>query len=211
MRVVRLIALGLAAFGMATAAAAQSADSHQAGQFASVVARSAFLHGYLHGYEAGYHDGNIDFQLARGADPSRYAKADSGYHDAFGDRRIFEEGFRQGLRVAYADGYFGRSFRAIQSLHQVEPELASGLAAQLLDRAIADGYDSGLTRGLTDGRRGAPFVDVSSACDRSDVAYCNVFTGGYRLGYSDGYLNQRSDPVRPPAATIASSATGNSQ
>ena len=199
-------ALGIAAvllFAAAARAAGPAADSHADGPASAAVANSAFLHGYLHGYEDGFHDGNIDLQIGRTPDPSRYARKDHGYRKTFGDRDLYEQGFSRGFLAAYFDAYQDRSFRGIGSLRDLGGEVSAAAgpgAEKILGDAMVDGYASGLRQGLDDGRRGTAFRDVA-ACSGSP-SFCSGFAGGFRLGYSDGYANQHRGPL--PSAAIAS-------
>lgn len=184
-----------AALLVTTVAAAQNADSHGSGPFAAVVANSAFMHGYLHGYETGFHDGDLDLQMGRAPDPGRYSRESDGYSRDLGDKHAFRRGFRQGFNVAYADAFGGRSFRAVASLRGLQPSLAfsKGERPAVVDAAIVDGYQRGLRKGLADGRAGAVYTAVADPCNppRAGNSYCSVFDGAFRLGYADGYINQR--------------------
>jgi len=97
---------------------------------ATVLAHSAFAHGYRHGYEEGYHIGNTD--VCVGTLPRTRLREvrglKLGYSSQFGPRRVFEQGFQAGLKAGYGDGYTGRKFRAVDSLRAVSVALEDSLS-----------------------------------------------------------------------------------
>ena len=101
-----------------TAAAGNAPDDHYlAARTSALVHKSVFIHGYLHGYELGFHLADIDLQMGRGVRDLGKCKEGRdavGFRREFGDKRLFEFGYREGVRVGYADGISGRSFRAIR-------------------------------------------------------------------------------------------------
>ncbi|MGI8782368.1 MAG: hypothetical protein ACR2L2_01780 [Acidobacteriota bacterium] len=66
-------------------------------------ARQGEQDGYLKGRED--RDRNRDFDVERHSD---YRKADRGYKREFGDKEDYRDGYRQGFRRTYDDGYGGR-------------------------------------------------------------------------------------------------------
>ena len=184
-------------------AGSSPADPDLSGPLASLVQGSSFLHGYLHGYEAGFHDGDLDYQLCRGADLRRYRHENDGYRSEFHNRDAYRRGFRQGFRVAYADALGGRAFRAADSLRALAGALPTPMPADpAVDDTLAEGYQHGLSQGLNDARQGVAFVSAANRCRASQRAYCSLYDGAFRLGYSDGYFNQ--SPAPPVVATTAS-------
>jgi hypothetical protein len=176
-------------------------DSHlKENGSAQIISRSAFAHGYRHGYEQGFHQGNIDANMARPARsrPAQFKGMPSGYESAFGPRKSFEQGFTEGLKAGYGDGYAGRSFRAVRSLREAGASLdanpPSDDPANLnFDRGVALGYRNGLDRATS-----APSeaqLDASSlncpgdsASDHAQPAqsFCDGYRRGYMLGHADG-------------------------
>jgi hypothetical protein len=169
---------------------------------------SVFAHGYLHGYERGFHDGDLDLQLGHTRQDAKkmrdFREAKHEYKKEFGDENMFVKGYENGFRVGYSDALDGLSFRAVdnlramaQDLPQVDPQ-----AAPILDQAITHGYLDGVNSGLNDGRK----TDAEYRPDGSDCElalrfkepptkfYCSAYSLGYRLGYSDGFHNQRPEP-----------------
>lgn len=194
------IALILAFALAAVAAMAQPPDRHLTNE---LFVQSAFAHGYMHGYEEGFHSGDLDLQLGRRfrdvKEFKEYKKV-TGYQKQYGARQLFEQGYRNGFKVAYADSYRGRSFRAVLLERQAAP-LAATAANQAFDSAFQQGYIKGQTQGLADGRASSVPSDTLAKCTgparyakggESDTPaqYCNAFDSGYRLGYGDGFANQ---------------------
>lgn len=189
-----------------------AADPHLAIDRArALYNKSAFLHGYMHGYEEGFHCADLDLQMARGfrdVRSSRQYNKPLGYHSAFGDKRLFETGYRKGFLVGYTDGYAGRSFRAVALVRQAAGNLLDKGDPQLkpdkiFDEGLLKGYESGQSQGLQDGRAAAGFRSPSVACDVPfpgsnspfQAEFCDAFRRGYLVGYSDGYTNQQQSPA----------------
>ncbi len=188
------------------ALAAQDSDPHFASARTSAIAhRSVFVHGYLHGYEQGFHAADLDVQLIR---PAREVarmpefKECVGYRPQFGDKKIFHNGYREGFRVGYADGMAQRSFRAIAEIESI----ATGMAeddqpSRQFDRGFALGYRSGQQQGLHDGRIQTTYQTPNPACPSdsalpgSGEGFCAAFVSGFRVGYSDGFVNVARAPV----------------
>ena len=171
-----------------------------------IVSHSDFLRGYFAGYQQGFHLGDLDLQLGHDGDPERYQRQEISVPSDLSDRIAYGTGFRHGFRVAYGDAFEGRSFRAVDALRQIAARLPApegSAAVRATDAGLMDGYRGGLTKGLSDGRSGASFVDAH-ACRGLD-AFCAAFAAGFHLGYSDGYFNQRRPA--PPAAAIATTAS----
>ncbi|MGZ4831389.1 MAG: hypothetical protein ACXVZQ_00585 [Terriglobales bacterium] len=202
-----LLVTALLAAGLATAA--ESADPHYSCPRTGAIARrSAFVHGYLHGYEQGFHLADVDIQLGRSARDIRRAKEakeSEGYRHVFGDKHSFQAGFREGLRVGYADGCAGRAFRAVDQVESLFlADTGNPSADPVFDRGFSMGYFSGQQRGLEDGRSDVSFSALLPQCppapsrgiDRQ--SFCTAYVGGYRVGYSDGFTNV----ARPAAAQV---------
>jgi hypothetical protein len=168
----------------------------------ALFVKSAFAHGYMHGYEEGFHCGDLDLQMGRSfreVKNQEHFKKPSGYRSEFGDRGSFDQGYKKGFAVGYGDSYSGRNFRAIQlvqqpNAHTGEPEVRPDRS---FDRAFLLGYEAGQRQGLHDGRSTSA-VESSSAIDCASGAgipamgeACEAYQRGYRLGYSDGFTNQR--------------------
>ncbi len=187
--------------------AAQQEDWHI--KKTDLFVKCAFAHGYMHGYEEGFHTGDLDLQMGR---PFRDVKANerfkkpNGYKSQFGSRSVFDAGFRKGLLVGYTDAFAGRNFRAVQLFRETAaiPTVRPGEDRDF-DNAFMQGYETGQKKGLEDGRSSAAENSAPQQCQEQVVAkggsgepkanYCEAFRGGYQLGYSDGFTNQRDARV----------------
>jgi hypothetical protein len=182
-------------------AAENPPDSHLvAARTSAIVRKSVFVHGYLHGYEEGFHLADVDLQLARGTrnlSKCKEAKNDAGYRRQFGDKHFFERGYREGLRVGYADGIAGRTFRALAELDAISatvPQTANAGADPFFDQGFSLGYVNGQHQGIQDGRSDASSSPSLPPCPVTQNAgnpqsFCTAYLGGYRVGYSDGFTN----------------------
>jgi hypothetical protein len=170
----------------------------------SLLAKSAFAHGYMHGYEQGFHNGDVDVQMGRlyrDVKSQPEFKKISGFRAQYGDKGLFEEGYRIGFLVAYTDCYAGRNFRAVQLLDNAGQNNQVAADAARFDRnfdhAFREGYSIGQRQGLADGRNSdvtrldPATCQVQTGHDSVPAEYCDAFRHGYRLGYSDGFTNQR--------------------
>lgn len=195
-----LVAFLLTAVVLVTAQDAP--DPHLLAARTSALARaSVFVHGYLHGYEEGFHLGDQDLQMGRGSrdlGKCDIAKNVRGYRRNFGDKRSFEGGYRQGVRVGYSDAFAGRAFRAVRELQSVAGVAAQNAQAQpdpTFDKGFSAGYTSGQQQGLHDGRVEAMSAPAVPACppahgnSAEPQTFCAAYLGGYRVGYSDGFIN----------------------
>ncbi|HEU5401388.1 MAG TPA: hypothetical protein VFU86_08530, partial [Terriglobales bacterium] len=114
------------------------------------------------------------------------------------------KGYEYGFRIGYGDAIGGLSFRAIHNLRDLAQNLppVDPQSAPILDQAIAHGYLDGVQSGLKDGRSTAvDYRPDSSDCELAlrfqeppAKFYCAAYSLGYRLGYSDGFHNQRPVP-----------------
>ena len=209
------LALWIFLSGMVTVSA-QAQDQHLNEPGLSVVlAHSAFAHGYRHGYEEGYHIGNTDINLGRQPrakirEDKGLMKVRSGYSSQFGSKRIFEQGFEAGLKAGYGDGYYGKAFRAVDSLRAVAASLdGSRLPADSklanFDQGFFTGYGEGLERGGAE-HSSTPVVDFRTVdCSASSAkagvssdqtSYCEGYRRGFALGHADGFaLRTESAPL----------------
>lgn len=192
-----------------TSALAIAQDRHLvAGATRGLCGSSAFAHGYLHGYERGFHDGDFDLQLAHERQDAKkmrdYRDAKHEYKKEFGDRDMFIKGYENGFSVGYTDAVDGLAFRAVRSLEVMAQDLpqVDPRAEPILDQAITHGYLDGMNSGLRDGREvNADYRPDGSDCELAlrfkeppAKFYCSAYSLGYRLGYSDGFHNQRQEP-----------------
>lgn len=194
---IRISAAVTVLFLFASLGYAQSMDWHFGAEGSkNFFTHSAFAHGYMHGYEEGFHKGDLDLQMARTykdvKEHEKYRKI-CGYRPEYGDRSTFERGYRKGYAVGYVDSYSGRSFRAMQLVSEARTATSvsapNGSVANF-DRAFMLGYDAGQTQGLEDGRANANAAALESV-QCHDAENCEAYRDGYRLGYSDGFVNQR--------------------
>ena len=164
---------------------------------------SAFAHGYIHGYEQGFHLGNQDLQLAREQRDitkfDEYRTAGKDYRAQFGARGAFRAGYRDGIVIGYTDGRSGHRFRAIDEARIAASHLNKTAAASKPDKAFdlgfIDGYRAGTIQGVGDGHNRASYHPQQMECRGSREGlslgenYCVGYLGGFRFGYSDGYIN----------------------
>lgn len=173
-----------------------------------ICGASAFAHGYLHGYERGFHDGDLDLQLAHARQDVKkmrdFREAKHEYKKEFGDEKMFVKGYEYGFRVGYTNALDGLAFRAVENLRALAQDLPpmDPKGAPILDQAITHGYLDGVNSGLHDGRdTNADYRPDGSDCELAlrfkeppAKFYCSAYSLGYRLGYSDGFHNQRPEP-----------------
>ncbi|HEY1525518.1 MAG TPA: hypothetical protein VGH51_04700 [Candidatus Angelobacter sp.] len=211
----RLLLSCCLAAGFTAVAIGQDVHLTESGS-AVVLSRSAFAHGYRHGYEEGYHVGNADASLGTAA-RSKIKDIHGlklGYSPQFGPRRVFEEGFQAGLRAGYGDGYFGRLFRAVDSLRAVAASLEESRSPAdpkfvYFDKGFFSGYNEGFDRGGADQSSSAQidfhFVGCSNfrPAKQRDLpaqgSYCEGYRRGFALGHADGFI------LRPDAARLEAS------
>lgn len=189
---IRILTLSLAACVCASLAPAQTDWHFGAEGNKTLFERSTFAHGYMHGYEEGFHKGDLDLQMGRSfhevKEQERYRKI-YGYRSEYGDHATFENGYRKGYAVGYTDSYSGRSFRAAQLVSRGRSD-ATAPSPVGYDRGFTLGYEAGQKIGLQDGRSSAAAAAVDSIPCPEQIN-CDAFRGGYRLGYSDGFANQK--------------------
>ena len=168
-------------------------DAHMTDAAAALYQRSAFAHGYLHGYEQGFHLADLDIQLGHllpGVKAHHDERPDSHYRAAYGDKTLFHQGFKLGMRAGYADSISGHEFRAISGLRKAADGLAASAASKHFDRAFYEGFLSGERQGVADPHLLTDFAPVSSAClqqhAKTGEQYCDGFARGFQLGYGDG-------------------------
>jgi flagellar biosynthesis/type III secretory pathway protein FliH len=202
----RLASVATIVLVVCLSAHAQRDDWHMVSH--DLFVKSTFAHGYMHGYEEGFHCGDLDMQMGRGyreVKAQEHFKKPVGFKPRFGDKGVFEAGYRNGYLVGYTDSYAGRSFRAVQLIRSERQRNQTSPAAgsdRNFDNAFKQGYESGQKQGLHDGRASAAQNTTPLQCDESalhskgggpeaSANYCEAFRGGYQLGYSDGFSNQR--------------------
>ena len=170
-------------------------DPHMTDAAAALYQRSAFAHGYLHGYEQGFHIGDVDIQMGHflpGVKARHDERPDGHYNATFGDKALFNEGFRLGLRSGYADSIGGHEFRAISELRKAADGLALDAASRPFDRAFYEGFVSGQRQGATDPHVLTDFAGVGNTCLQARAnagdheQYCDGYLRGFQLGYGDG-------------------------
>ncbi len=192
----RLVAFFLITGGLLAASAANlKPDQHLDDRAGVLYQRSAFAHGYLHGYEDGFHEADQDLHMGHllpGVTVHRERRdTQSSYRLEFGDRNLFMKGYREGLRAGYDDGVAGREFRAIDDLRAAADGLDPNRNAMHFDRGFADGYAGGRQQTATQNVTSIDFSYVGSWCreqlkhNESSDQYCDAYTRGYRLGYSE--------------------------
>jgi hypothetical protein len=196
----------------ATAMPADAQESHlrEAGS-GTVLARSAFAHGYRHGYEEGYHLGNIDVNMGRLARKKRdqFHGLSQGYSSQFGPKKSFESGFEAGLQAGYSDGFTGRSFRAVEATRALaralEPASPADPSGVYFDQGLASGYIDGYQRGATAPALAPPLDAAAVACSQfhplkpqdaaAESSYCEGYRRGYVLGHTDALVRGVDRPA----------------
>jgi hypothetical protein len=192
---------------VAVSAGAQDLHLSEPGS-AAVLAHSAFAHGYMHGYEEGYHMGNTDICI--GTMPRTKLKdvrgLKLGYSEQFGSRHVFEQGFHAGLKAGYGDGYFGRQFRAVDSLRAVSVALEDSHTSAdpefaYFDQGFFSGYNQGLERGDSGNSSIAQLDFHFAGCSNfhpahqgdlsGEQSYCEGYRRGFALGQADGFVPNR--------------------
>lgn len=171
-------------------------DYHLTADSARVLYQhSSWAHGYVHGYQMGFHEGTIDYHMTHARrDPakmklSRRAK-DCSRGQAV-NQKVFERGFREGLKVGYSDAFAGRDYRASGELEKLAV-IAPVSPDSHLDPVIGDGYAAGQRVGIEDGRIAAAYLPQKGPCPLNYAPpQCSGYRLGFQLGYSDGYHNQR--------------------
>src|SRR5207245_1811323 len=103
-------------------------------------------HGYWHGYEDGFHSGDLDLQLQRLKTPLERVKlfqeARRGYEEAFGDKKLFEEGYRRGYVAGYDDAASNRRFYALERLQAGQLKEVDAMAMARDARENAKGKEN---------------------------------------------------------------------
>jgi len=163
-----------------------SNERHTSSDPASVLfQRSAFAHGFIHGYEQGFHIADLDYHVARMdrrlEETHAYRDASSGYHTYFGDKKSFQQGYREGFRQGYDDSIHSRRFRAEVAASAVAENL-KGYAgsSKELDAGFAAGYLAEHSN-----TKNAP------ACQSKSADYCN----GFALGAEFAAISSGASPV----------------
>lgn len=181
---------------------------------AAVLAHSTFAHGYRHGYDEGYHAGNTDINMGRvlRVKLSDLHDVKVGYSSQFGSRSVFDKGFQAGLKAGYSDGYFGRTFRAVENLRAVADSLEQSASPAdpshiYFDQGFLTGYNDGYARGGSNNSSVAQidfhFVSCAKPAWQPDMAtngsYCEGYRRGFVLGHADGFA------LRPGSARLEAS------
>lgn len=190
-------------FALTFSAQAREHDGHLNEPGAGALfTRSAFAHGYRHGYEAGYHVGNVDINMARGPRTKfkEFKGLPLGYERSFGPKKSFELGFALGLEAGYGDGYSGKMFRAVDTLHMIGESLNASPGRgdpdnTLFDRGVTLGYQKGLAASRSGTTHTVPTGMDSAKCSlpagriqqaEGQISYCDGYRRGFLLGRSDG-------------------------
>lgn len=175
---------------------AAQADYHLTDDSAhALYQHSSWAHGYVHGYQLGFHEGTIDYHMAHLRRDPRKIKSGNHpknyYRQEYGDRQLFDHGFKAGFNVGYSDAFAGRDYRAAHEMDRLATAAPVSSGSQL-DPVLGEGYTAGQRIGLSDGRRAAPFMPQKEQCPlHYSPPQCSGYRLGFQLGYSDGYLNQR--------------------
>lgn len=183
---------------------AMAADcAHLNSERQALYKQSSFAHGYIHGYEQGFHLGNQDLQLGREHRDitkfEEYREPAKDYRAQYGTRRAFRAGYRDGIVIGYNDARSGHRFRAIYEARIAAGKVNNAAPASKPDKSFElgfmDGYRAGTIQGVGDGRNRSSYrpqqVECRGAREGLSLGenYCVAYFGGFRFGYSDGYIN----------------------
>lgn len=175
----------------------------------SLCRHSAYVHGYIHGYESGFRMGDLEYHLGReprAVDLIKDYRRVAGYRREFGDSGSFRRGYRQGFRAAYEDALHGTSFRGIDQVRHVAQGDRLAADWKEFDQAASAGYDAGFVAGQRDSTpppSGLQQTYQHCPAGRDSTDYCEGFSRGFRLGYSDGFVNQSSQVTHTARAGVA--------
>lgn len=188
----------------------QESHLREAGS-ATLLARSAFAHGYRHGYEEGYHLGNVDVNLGRLARRKRdqFHGLSQRYSSQFGPKKSFEAGFEAGLPAGYSDGFMGRSFRGVEAMRSLaralQPSSPADPSGVYFDQGLASGYSDGFQRGAAAPELAMPLDASVVTCPQSrpqkpqdaaaESSYCEGYLRGYVLGHTDALVRGVDRPA----------------
>ena len=172
-------------------------DPHMTDAASVLYGRSAFAHGYLHGYEQGFHLADLDIQMGHllpGVQVRRdQHDRDPHYRPTYGDKTLFVAGFKLGMRAGYSDSIAGIAFRAVSEMRQAATGLSSSGSSKPFDRGVYEGFLNGERQGAGDPHVIADFASVTTSClaqrpgkQEDSQQYCDGYTRGFQLGYSDG-------------------------
>jgi hypothetical protein len=210
-----LLCVGLLAASVVAQERPQEQHLRDSGS-AAVLAHSTFAHGYRHGYEEGYHAGNNDVNMGR-VPHSKLAELrgiKTGYSSEFGPHRVFDSGFRAGLKAGYSDGYLGRTFRAVSNLRALAVSLDPSPSPAdphhiYFDQGFFSGYNDGFERGGSDRSASAQIDFHLVSCSQfrpanqgefpAQGSYCEGYRRGFALGHDDGFV------LRPDAVLLEAS------
>ncbi len=212
---IRLTVLIASLLSICLAASAQPDEHMTADPAGDLFRQSAWAHGYLHGYVLGFHYGDIDVQLSHPPTEIKqihqFKNCGGNFKKEFGDRKSYLQGCQAGFRVGYEEAYQGQEFQALRNLRDLSRDIprVSPKEYEVIDLAIQKGYLEGSKAGLDDARTSVDYRPDGADCELSlrfkpapTPYYCSVYALGYRLGYSDGFLNQRP---KGPETKIAGS------
>jgi flagellar biosynthesis/type III secretory pathway protein FliH len=131
----------------------------------------------------------------------------AGYQHEFGDAKSFRQGYRQGFRAAYGDAFRGIPYRGINQVREAAQGHSLTADWKEFDKAASTGYDAGYATAQHDSMPPSAVQQASEHCPASHYNhdYCEGFSRGYRLGYSDGFVDQQSHLAQAVRAGAAES------
>lgn len=175
---------------------AQESHLTEAGS-SSILARSAFAHGYRHGYETGYHVGNIDANMGRQELVKKIHNENMAYSPKFGSRQSFDQGYRAGLQAGYHDGYKGNQFRVVDSVRSLAAHMETASVPSDPSGDFDQGLGSGYREGFAQGRSSPsspPTLDFLSVdCASRQGSFCEGYRRGFALGRVDALTLHREN------------------
>jgi len=187
----------LGALLLASSGFAQSDDHLVLDQAKALYTQSVFAHGYRHGYEEGFHVGDQDLQMGRRIRScekiSEYKQARDHFKQTFGERTVFDRGYRQGFSRGYEDAFSGREFQAVKGGRVA----ALGISKTALNtdqlRAFDSGFSSGYEAALKNAIRNASADPeyVTQYCEKAadpKLRERETFCQGYARGVLFGVV-----------------------
>src|SRR5581483_10985131 len=117
------------------------------------------------------------------------------YRPEYGNRTLYNGGYKEGFLAGYGDSVEGRDFRAVGLLRELATGVNPQAAASAFDSGFSVGYQAGVNAALSSPRAVADFGFAATFCRTSlqsysgnKSEYCDAYGRGYHLGYSDGQL-----------------------
>lgn len=159
----------------------------------ALLVDSAFAHGYRHGYDQGFHLGDLDVHMGRSAQPKAkldLRKAAHEYHNSFGSKARFQQGYEAGISAGYDDAFSGQEYQVSERAKLAASGLSDALPPSrrpYFDDGFAGGYESAQGRSFSS--NGMTLDYVQQYCQEKlfgthPAEYCSGFSRGFIFGSS---------------------------